>query len=371
MTALTVFISSVRRGLEEERDALPGLVSAIGHEASRFEDFTAQPVPSRQACLQGVDAADIYLLLLGRNYGQPLADSGVAPTEEELTRARQRGIPVLVFKKTDVDLEPRQAEFVERVERYDTGWFRNSYSSTADLLTKVAAKLREVSAQSPGLTWTPLKASPEVEWVANESSLRTTAPALVEVHVLPVGVSAHSATVLSGLSERLATVGRQAGLFTHDQALETGNDHQQAWAAARSSYGQSESGVRVTRSQALSLWKPLPHDSLGTIIDPQDLAARIASLIHVAADVIPSETGQAVALAVSLSHVGMASEGDASRAGHRRSAEMGMGMGRPESELVRVPPTATVPAAALATAGEEVAAELVAELMPRFRASRR
>jgi len=35
-----VFISSVRRGLEAERDALPGLVKAIGHEPVRFEDFT-------------------------------------------------------------------------------------------------------------------------------------------------------------------------------------------------------------------------------------------------------------------------------------------------------------------------------------------
>ncbi|MBN7505241.1 MULTISPECIES: DUF4062 domain-containing protein [Mycobacteroides] len=51
---MRVCISSARRGLEEERDALPGLISAIGHMPVCFEDFTAQTVPSREACLAGV-----------------------------------------------------------------------------------------------------------------------------------------------------------------------------------------------------------------------------------------------------------------------------------------------------------------------------
>jgi Domain of unknown function (DUF4062) len=48
---MKVFISSVRRGLEEERDALPGLISAIGHTPVRFEDFTAQ---SLRTCRGGL-----------------------------------------------------------------------------------------------------------------------------------------------------------------------------------------------------------------------------------------------------------------------------------------------------------------------------
>ena len=37
---LVVFLSSVRRGLEQERDNLPALIQAIGHECKRFEDYT-------------------------------------------------------------------------------------------------------------------------------------------------------------------------------------------------------------------------------------------------------------------------------------------------------------------------------------------
>ncbi|MDP9225118.1 MAG: hypothetical protein M3P18_14985 [Actinomycetota bacterium] len=44
---MKVFISSVRRGLEAERDALPGLLAALGHEPKRFEDYSAQ-IGSRQ-----------------------------------------------------------------------------------------------------------------------------------------------------------------------------------------------------------------------------------------------------------------------------------------------------------------------------------
>jgi len=85
-----VFISSVRHGLEEEHDYLPGLLIASGHEPRRFEDFSALPVPSRNACLAGVEAADVYLLLLGPHYGDPLPDTGQAPAEEEFTVAKRR-----------------------------------------------------------------------------------------------------------------------------------------------------------------------------------------------------------------------------------------------------------------------------------------
>ena len=62
---MQVFISSDRRGLEEERDALPGLITALGHTALAFEDFTTQSMPSRQACVDRVKAADAFVLLIG------------------------------------------------------------------------------------------------------------------------------------------------------------------------------------------------------------------------------------------------------------------------------------------------------------------
>ena len=141
---MRVFISSVRRGLEEERDALPPLIRAIGHEPRRFEDYTAQPVPSREACLRGVEEADAYVLLLGEHYGDKMPDTGSSPTEEEWTVARRRGIPILAFRKRDVALDADQAAFIKRVEDYAAGVFREAFSTTAELLTSVVAALRDL-----------------------------------------------------------------------------------------------------------------------------------------------------------------------------------------------------------------------------------
>src|SRR5580700_1005949 len=118
LMTVIVFISSVRRGLEDERDYLPALLKASGHEPRRFEDFSAQPVPSRDACLAGVEAAEVYLLLLGRHYGEPLPDTGKAPTEEEFTIAKHRGMPILVFRKVGDSVDELQQDFITRVGDY-------------------------------------------------------------------------------------------------------------------------------------------------------------------------------------------------------------------------------------------------------------
>ncbi|MGH3304538.1 MAG: DUF4062 domain-containing protein, partial [Streptosporangiaceae bacterium] len=60
------------------------------YESLRFEDFVSQDRSSRDACLAGVDGCDVYILLLGPRYGEPLPDSGMAPTEEEFTAASRQ-----------------------------------------------------------------------------------------------------------------------------------------------------------------------------------------------------------------------------------------------------------------------------------------
>jgi hypothetical protein len=68
---MKVFISSVTHLLKEERRALPPFLKLFDHTPLRFEDFEAQDRSSREACLAGVEAADVYVLLLGPRYGTP------------------------------------------------------------------------------------------------------------------------------------------------------------------------------------------------------------------------------------------------------------------------------------------------------------
>jgi uncharacterized protein DUF4062 len=148
-----VFISSVRRGLESERGYLPSLLQASGYEARRFEDFSAQPSPSRDACLAGVEAADVYLLLLGEHFGEPLPDTGKAPTEEEFTVAKRRGIPILVFRKTGIDPGERQRDFIARAGDYQQGRFWKEFGDNGQLAVVVLQALREVAAEAAPLRW--------------------------------------------------------------------------------------------------------------------------------------------------------------------------------------------------------------------------
>ncbi len=103
---MRVFISSVARGLEDKRRALPGLIRALGHVPVMFEDFGGQVDPSREACLDGVAGSDVYLSLLGPHYGYRFPETGQSATHDELVEARRKGIDTVVFRKDGVEPDP-------------------------------------------------------------------------------------------------------------------------------------------------------------------------------------------------------------------------------------------------------------------------
>jgi len=82
--------------LEEERDALPGLITALGFEPLRFEDFTASRGRAGGLCPRGRRGGRLSALI-GPTYGERMPDTGLAPTHEEYNAARAKGIPVLVI----------------------------------------------------------------------------------------------------------------------------------------------------------------------------------------------------------------------------------------------------------------------------------
>jgi Domain of unknown function (DUF4062) len=360
-----VFISSVRRGLEAERDALPGLIEALGHEPKRFEDYSAMSVPSRQACLDGVRDADVYLLVLGGIYGDPLADTGIAPTEEEFVAARTRGIPVLVFLKRGGTPDDQQQAFIARVSGYVDGRFRKGFADVAELLTAVAGSIRELEARPPVLAWTALTAQVDVPWREADSNTFGFTGTELETYLMPVGPTNHLlATVLVGLPERLGRAGRDGGLFAQDGALSLHSTDEEAVAAARRESRATDAGIRIRRDRSVAVWEQLPTDMLGAIVDEQDLAARIATALRLAGGLALIETEQ-VALAVGLRIGTTTTIGNAADLGHRSSAQpIGFGGGQ---KSARVGARDSVPTAAIAPAAAEVAGELAKRLMFKVR----
>lgn len=261
-SAMIIFISSVRRGLEEERDALPGLIEALGHTPRRFEDWTALPVPPREACLQGVEGCDAYLLLVGERYGEPMPDTALAPTEEEFAVARRRGVPVLAFRKAGVAMEPEQQRFAARVEAYAAGFFRDSFAATPDLLVKVAKAIRGLEQGPAPLKTRPLAEPFPADWLAaHRQSLAYTATSTLELHVIPISPTRVTATGLEAAAESLIRRGRASGHFAQVEGVRASSDGAYAWAVGE------RSGLRLGRNGELTEWLPVPRDRMGVILD--------------------------------------------------------------------------------------------------------
>jgi hypothetical protein len=142
-----VFISSVMRSFSAEREAARNAVESLRMTPVMAESFGAKPHSSQLACLEGVRASDIYVLVLGARYGF-IAQSGLAATEEEFNEARRRGLPVLAFVQNG-EREPKQQEFFARIGAYETGYFVAFFDEPKDLQTKVTTALHDLALQ-PG-----------------------------------------------------------------------------------------------------------------------------------------------------------------------------------------------------------------------------
>jgi hypothetical protein len=366
-----VFISSVRYVLKDERSALPPFLRILGHEGLRFEDFTAQDVSSREACLAGVDAADVYVLLLGPRYGDPFPDTGLSPTAEEFQAARNRQIPILVFaKNTDEPDEPAQAAFKEQVGHWVNGRLWRFFDDPMSLTIAVGEALNALRAPGGPLRLTPLVQPPAAPWLEEQSHLRpreVDAP-LLELHLLRVTPALIGASVLASVADGLARDVRLAGFIANSDPLETGSTNGRAWAArppstthhrSNSATGWTEEawrGVALAADGTASAWTALPYDMFGTRVDRPFLQKNLAQLVALTA----AHVGDAdeVAIGVRLSPAGKITEGDPSAIGKESSG----GWGRDGVSIV-IEPSFSVSQHQLTSSAGDLAAELATRVL--------
>lgn len=139
---MKIFISSLISGFEAFREAAKEAVLTLHHEPIMAEDFGAQPSSPQVACLQGLRRADLMVLLLGPDYGYPQGTSGISPTHEEYQEARDTK-PMLVFVRQGVDREPEQSKFVSEVQAWQTGHFREGFTTPEELKTLIIGAIHE------------------------------------------------------------------------------------------------------------------------------------------------------------------------------------------------------------------------------------
>lgn len=371
---MKVFVSSVRRGLEEERDALPGLVTAIGHSPIRFEDFSAQPLPSREACLAGIAAADVYLLILGPNYGHRFGDTGQSPTHEEWTAATAAGIPRLVYRKSGVVFDSDQEEFARRIGDYPSGVFYDTFATTAELLTKVAAKLREVEQSATPLTFSPIRQPVDVTWRSDFDDgpqLQSTTPTALELHVVPIDAQTHSARIMSDLAQVIPSRVRESGMIDASVALTTTRPRgavvvdvprrPDRWNSPRE---PQLLGVRFDSGGQASAWATLPGDSMGSVLDPTALPDQVADLLRLIGMLRVIEASQ-IAIGIGVDSPIMVTVDSVGRLPRQSASGMSM-----SDRPVRIAPDELVTIAALDVGALEVARGLSRELLERFQPRR-
>jgi hypothetical protein len=364
---MKVMISSVRRGLERERDALPGLIMALGHQPIRFEDFSAQPVPSREACLRAVSDSVVYLLLLGPYYGHVFPETNQSATHDEFVAAQARGIPRLTFKKTGVDFEASQQQFEQYIGDYGPGLFYATFTDAADLQPKVVQALREVQERPSALTFLPLSAPVAIEWRRNWTE-QLGLSACLEIHVVPVPAAPLTARVMNQAQSGLLAALRSSGAVSPDVGLNPRREPSGAISIglpeARRRFDQADPGtlrgVRLAPTGQVSLWYTLPTGRMSlAVADQDDIAERIAESLRLA-DRLNILRSDRLAVAVGIDPASMITVGRVSELATRSSATIAGG-GR--LDHIYVEPDESVPRAALDLEAAEVSRPLAQRLI--------
>ncbi|WIA54153.1 DUF4062 domain-containing protein [Sphingobium sp. WTD-1] len=139
---MKVFVSSLITRYEPLRDAARKAITTLRNEVIMAEDFPAQPNSSQIACLQGVRAADLVVLILGPDYGFVPPGSAISATHQEYREARGTK-PILAFIQQGVEAQPEQSAFIEEVQAWEGGLFRSGFRDATDLHEAITQSLHD------------------------------------------------------------------------------------------------------------------------------------------------------------------------------------------------------------------------------------
>jgi hypothetical protein len=135
-----VFISSVVNDFEEYRQAAKRAVEIVGDKPIISEDFGAHPYSSEKTCITEVETSDVYIVILGENYGF-VTPEDISVTQAEYRAAKDSGKLILAFIKK-CEMEAKQREFRQEVEEYQEGLFRGTFLSPEELKEEIIKSLR-------------------------------------------------------------------------------------------------------------------------------------------------------------------------------------------------------------------------------------
>jgi hypothetical protein len=242
----TVFISSVMAELAAEREALADHLAGLGFNVILFERLGGREEDAETAYLVGVEQADIYIGLLGDEYGRMDRGTGYSATHAEYRRALELGRRIAVWVRADGDhREAAARSFVEELRTFHTtGMFRTA----ADLTASVERRLAEIGADEDA-PWVKVgdaifranRIWESGHEVRVEAEIRGAAISRYIVQLRPEGTGGGNASV------ELATSERAGSAHVTDVVVETRSRASQhvtialtvAWNEGRGGFGEA------------------------------------------------------------------------------------------------------------------------------------
>ncbi len=145
MTAkLRLFVSSVQKELEDERLIVQNLVNTDSFLSAHcvpvlYEFEPASPDKALEGCLKSLDECQVYVLIVGIQYGDPVGALSI--THREYRHAKERRLPVLAFIKGDRDVKREKGTAGLLRELDQDGFKYKRFGNVIELQKEVRAAL--------------------------------------------------------------------------------------------------------------------------------------------------------------------------------------------------------------------------------------
>lgn len=161
MNNYKIFISGVQKEHKAERRAVKDFISSDTLLRKHFDAFLFEELPAtgksaNATYLKEVGASDIYLGLLGNEYGLPGAD-GLSATEREFNRAVKKGKEILIFikGKDDAKRDKKLSTLIGGIKKSDSGYIYKRFNNIAELKKNVYNSLIEYLETKGVISGTP------------------------------------------------------------------------------------------------------------------------------------------------------------------------------------------------------------------------
>lgn len=151
---LKVFVSSVQKELEDERLIVQNLVNTDQFLSAHcvpvlYELEPASPDNAVEGCLRSLDDCQVYLLIVGTEYGKRVGELSI--THAEYRRAKEKDLPILAFIKGERSAERAEGVTALLSELDDDGFKYKRFGNVVELQKEVRSALAKLLLEQFGI----------------------------------------------------------------------------------------------------------------------------------------------------------------------------------------------------------------------------